>query len=59
MGRGHVRVEDQTVEGNSPNWRPVVRQVCTGEMAPCWSKEEELWDSSDLTIMFLEAVSFL
>jgi hypothetical protein len=27
MGRGHVGVEEQAVEGNGPKWRPVVRQV--------------------------------
>jgi len=24
MGKGHVRVERQAVEGKDPNWRPVV-----------------------------------
>ena len=38
MGRGHVRVEDQAVEGNSPKWRPVVRQGCEGETVPCRSE---------------------
>ena len=32
-GRGHVQVEEQAVEGNGPKWRPVVGQVCRGEMA--------------------------
>jgi hypothetical protein len=27
MGRGHIRVEEQAVEGNGPKWRHVVRQV--------------------------------
>jgi hypothetical protein len=35
MGTGHVRVEEQAVEGNSHKWRLVVRQVHTAEMAPC------------------------
>jgi len=34
MRRGHVRVKEQAVEGKSPNWRPVVRHACKGEMAP-------------------------
>ena len=42
-GRGHVLVEKQAVEGNGPKWRPVVRQSCKGETAPCWNEEEESW----------------
>jgi hypothetical protein len=34
QGGKHVQVEEQAVEGNSPNWRPVVRQVRKGETAP-------------------------
>jgi len=34
MGREHVHVEELAVGGNGPRWRPVVRQVCKGEMAP-------------------------
>ena len=41
---------------NGPKWRPVVRQACKGETALCWSKEEEPWHGSDLTIVFQEAV---
>ena len=48
MGRGHVRIEEQAVEGNSSKWRPVVRQGCKGEMAPCQSEERDSWDGSDL-----------
>ena len=59
MGMGHVQVEEQAVDGNSPKWRPVVRQGCEGETAPCQSQEEERWDGSDLTILFQEVVSFL
>ena len=35
---GRVRVEEQAVEDNWPKWRPVVRQGCEGEMAPCRSE---------------------
>jgi len=28
MRWGHVRLEEQAVEGNGPKWRPVVRQIC-------------------------------
>jgi hypothetical protein len=59
MGRGHVQVEGQAVEGNGPKWKHVVRQGCKGEMTPYQSKEEEQWDGSDLTILFQETVSFL
>ena len=45
--------------GNGPKWEPVVRQGCKGETVPCQSKEEEPWDSSDLSISFQELVSFL
>jgi len=34
MGKGHVLVEERAVEDSGPKWRPVVRQVCKGEMAP-------------------------
>jgi len=47
------------VEGSGPKWKPVVRQGCKGEMTSFWSKEEEQWDGSDLTVVFHEAVSFL
>jgi hypothetical protein len=33
MGRGHVRVEEQDVEGSGSKWRPVVRRGYKGEMA--------------------------
>ena len=59
MGRGHVQVEEQTVAGNRPKWKLVVRQRCKGETTPYRSKEEEQWDGSDLTIVFQQAVSFL
>jgi hypothetical protein len=58
-GRGHVWIEKQALEGNSPKLRPAVRQGYKGETAPCRSEEEELWDGSDLTILFQEFVSFL
>jgi len=41
MERGHVKVEEQAVEGNGPKWKLVVRQECKGETTPYWSKEEE------------------
>ena len=47
------------MEDFCPKWRPVVRQVRTGETAPCRSEEKEPWDDSDLTIVFQVAVSFL
>jgi len=47
MGRGRVRVEEQAVDSNGPDWRPLVRQVCKGESAPCRAVEEEPWDVSD------------
>jgi hypothetical protein len=59
MGRGHVQVEEQAVEGNGPKWKLVVRQGCKGETTPYQSKEEDLWDGSDITIVFQEAASFL
>ena len=59
MGRGHVYVEEQDMEGNGPKWRSVVRQGCKGEIVPCRSEEGEPWDGCDLTIVFQEAVSFL
>jgi hypothetical protein len=58
MGKGRVQSEEQAVFGNVPRWRPVVRQVCKGEMTP-YQEEEEPWDGSDLTIVFQEADSFL
>jgi len=58
MGRGHLQVEEQAVEGNGPKWKLVVRQGCNGEMTPYRSKEEQ-WDGSDLTVLFQESVSFL
>jgi hypothetical protein len=59
MGREHVQVEEQAVEGNGPKWKLVVRQRCKEEMTPYRSKEEEQWGGSNLTIVFQEAVSFL
>jgi len=59
MERGHVQVEEQAVEGNGPKWKLIVRQGCKEETTPYWSKEEEQWDGSDLTIVFQEAVSRL
>jgi len=56
MGRGHVQVVEQAVEGKDPKWRPV---VCEGEVALCQSEEMEPWGGSDQTIMFQEAVTFL
>ena len=50
--RRRVRVEEQAVEGSGRKWRPVVRQVRTGETAPCRSEVEEPWNVSDLTIVF-------
>ena len=47
------------MEGVGPKWRPVVRQVRTGETASCRSEAEEPWDGSDLTIVFQVAASFL
>jgi hypothetical protein len=52
MGWGPVGIEEQAVEGNGPNWRPVVTQVCKGDAAFCQSEGEELWDGSDLTVVF-------
>ena len=58
--KGNVQVEERVVEGNSPKWRPVVRQGCKEEMVPCQSEEEEEpWDDTDLSIWFQEVVSFL
>jgi len=57
--RRRVRVEEQAVKGSGPKWKPVIRQVRTGETTPCRSKEEEPWNVSDLTIVFQVAVSFL
>jgi hypothetical protein len=54
--RGHVQVEEKVLEGNSPKGRPVVRQGCTGEMAPRQSEEEESWDGSNLTIVFQDCL---
>jgi len=58
MGREHVWVEEQAVEGNSPKQRPVVRQECKGETAMCESEEQEPRDGSDLTILFQEAAAY-
>jgi hypothetical protein len=58
-GTGRVRVEEQTVEGNGPEWRPVVGQVLKGETAPCRSEEGEPWEGSDLNIVLQKAASFL
>jgi len=58
-GQGHVQVKEQAVEGNSPNWMPVVRPICNGEMAQCESEENESWNDSDPTTVLQEAVSFL
>jgi len=58
-GRGHVWIEKQALEGNSPKLRPAVRQGYKGETVPYQSEEEEPWDGSDLTIFFQEVVSFL
>jgi hypothetical protein len=52
-------VEEQAVEGFGPKWRPIVRQVRTGETAPCRSEEEEQWDVINLIIVFQVVVSFL
>jgi hypothetical protein len=46
--RRRFRVEEQAVEGSGPKCRPVVRQVRTGEAAPCGSEEDEPWNVSDL-----------
>jgi hypothetical protein len=59
LGRGHVQVEEQTLEGNGSKWSPAVRQGYKGETAWCQSKEEETWDGSDLTVLFQEVVSVL
>ena len=48
-GRGRVRIEEEAVKGNGPRWRPLVRQGCSGEMAPCRSEDEEQWDGSALS----------
>lgn len=56
-GRGRVRVEEQTSEGNGPKWRPAVRQGYKEETAPCRS-EEEPWGGSDLSILLQEVISF-
>ena len=40
-------------------WRPVARQVCTGETAVCRGGEVESWDDSEMTVVFQEAVSLL
>jgi len=34
MRWGHVRLDEQAVEGSGPKWRPVVKQVCK-EVQPC------------------------
>ena len=47
-----VRLEDQAEKVSGPKWRRVVRQVRTGETAPCLTEEEEPWNVSDLTIVF-------
>ena len=47
------------MEGNSPKWKPVVRQGCERQTTLCRSEEEEPWDGSDLTSVFQEAVFFL
>ena len=56
---GHVRVEEQAVEGSGSKWRPIVRWGYKGEMASCQSEEGEPWDGSDLIIVFQETVSCL
>ena len=48
MVRGHNRVEEQALEGNSPKWWHAVRQGCKGETALFWSEEVEPWDCTDL-----------
>lgn len=52
MQRGCVQVEEQAMEDNGPEWRPVVRRGCKGETALCRSKKGEPWDGSELTIVF-------
>jgi len=52
MRRGCVQVEEQAMEASGPKWRPIVRRGCKGETALCWSKEDEPWDGSDLTVVF-------
>jgi len=39
--RRRVRLEDQAEKGSGSKWRRVVRQVRTGETAPCLTEEEE------------------
>ena len=42
-GRGRVGIQEQTVEGNGPKWRPVVRQRCKRETAARRSEETSHW----------------
>jgi hypothetical protein len=55
MGRGHVQVEEQAVEGNGHMWRPVVRQV-SGKWPHVGGRKGS---HGMVIIMFQETVSFL
>jgi hypothetical protein len=46
------------VEGSDLKWRPVVREVCTGETSPCQSEEDKPWNGNDVTAVFQEHVYF-
>ena len=58
-GTGRVRVEEQSVEGNVPKWRPVVKQIRKGETFLCQREKWEPWDGSDPNVVFQKAVYFL
>jgi hypothetical protein len=58
MGRKHIQVEEQAIEGSGSKWRSLGRQGCKGETASYQSEEGEPWNGCDLSVVFQGAVSF-